>query len=64
MAARPKFTRIPKVHDLVAQGVPTEVIPTYAGLSDYANSKSGLCFPKMQTLARTLGSSFIDRIRG
>ncbi len=57
MAVQPKFTRIPKVQDLVSKGVPAEAIPTYCALTDYANNKSGLCFPKMQTLAKTLGRS-------
>jgi DNA-binding transcriptional ArsR family regulator len=54
---KPKFTRIPKVQDLVLAGVPTEAIPTYCALTDYANNKSGLCWPKMETLAKTLGRS-------
>ena len=51
------FIRIPKVDQLVASGVPTEVIPTYCCLADYSNNKSGLCWPKMETLARTLNRS-------
>jgi len=54
---KPKFTRIPKVQDLVLAGVPTEAIPTYCALADYSNNKSGLCWPKMETLAKTLGRS-------
>jgi DNA-binding transcriptional ArsR family regulator len=54
---KPKFTRIPKVEALVLAGVPTEAIPTYCALTDYANNKSGLCWPKMETLAKTLGRS-------
>jgi DNA-binding transcriptional ArsR family regulator len=57
VAAKPKFTRIPKVEALVLAGVPTEAIPTYCALADYANNKSGLCWPKMETLAKTLGRS-------
>ena len=57
MPMRSRFTRIPKVHDLILAGVPTEVIPTYCALTDYANNKTGLCWPKMETLARTLGRS-------
>ena len=57
MAAKPRFTRIPKVEALVLAGVPTEAIPTYCALADYANNKSGLCWPKMETLAKTLGRS-------
>jgi DNA-binding transcriptional ArsR family regulator len=55
--AKPKFTRIPKVRDLIETGVPAEAIPTYAVLTDYANNKTGLCWPKMETLAKTLGRS-------
>ena len=57
MAAKPRFTRIPKVEALVLAGVPTEAIPTYCALADYSNNKSGLCWPKMETLAKTLGRS-------
>ncbi len=57
MAAKRKFTRIPKIQDLIMAGVPTEVIPTYCALSDYTNNKTGLCWPKMETLASTLGRS-------
>jgi DNA-binding transcriptional ArsR family regulator len=57
VAQKPKFTRIPKVEALILAGVPTEAIPTYCALSDYANNKSGLCWPKMETLAKTLGRS-------
>jgi DNA-binding transcriptional ArsR family regulator len=57
VAQKPRFTRIPKVEALVLAGVPTEAIPTYCALSDYANNKSGLCWPKMETLAKTLGRS-------
>ena len=57
MPQKPKFTRIPKVQDLAYAGVPTEAIPTYCALTDYANNKSGMCWPKMETLAKTLGRS-------
>ena len=57
VAAKAKFTRIPKVNDLVTAGVPTEAIPTYCALSDYSNNKTGLCWPKMETLAHTLNRS-------
>jgi DNA-binding transcriptional ArsR family regulator len=57
VAGKPKYTRIPKVNDLVAAGVPTEAIPTYCCLADHANNKSGLCWPKMETLAAILNRS-------
>ena len=57
MPAKPKFTRIPKMRDLIEAGVPAEAIPIYCALTDYANNKTGLCWPKMETLAKTLGRS-------
>src|ERR671910_390573 len=57
VAVRARFTRIPKVHDLVMAGVPTEAIATYAALADHPGNKSGLCWPKMETLARRLSRS-------
>src|ERR687894_36490 len=57
VAVRSRFTRIPKVHDLILAGVPTQVIPTYCALADYSNNKTGLCWPRMETLARRLSRS-------
>ena len=56
MPQKPKFTRIMKVQHLAYAGVPTEAIPTYCALSDYANNKTGLCWPKMETLAKALAA--------
>jgi DNA-binding transcriptional ArsR family regulator len=57
VAVRSRFTRIPKVHDLILAGVPTEVIATYCALADYSNNKTGLCWPRMETLAKRLSRS-------
>jgi hypothetical protein len=57
VAVTSRFTRIPKVSDLIMAGVPTEAIATYAALADHANNKSGLCWPRMETLARRLSRS-------
>ncbi len=57
MAVGSRFTRIPKVHDLILAGVPTEAIPTYCALADYSNNKTGLCWPRMETLAKRLSRS-------
>ena len=57
MAAKSGFTLVPKVHHLITAGVPVEAIPTYCALADHANNKNGLCWPKMETLARILGRS-------
>ncbi len=57
MALRQKFTRMPKVEVLMEAGVPAYAIGTLCVLSDHANSKSGLCWPSMNRLARILGCS-------
>ena len=54
MAISAKFTPIPKTYELMAAGVPAQVVATYAALADYANNTTGLCWPRMDTLARTL----------
>jgi DNA-binding transcriptional ArsR family regulator len=57
VAGKPRFTRIPKTTELIQAGVPAEAIGTYCCLADYANNKTGLCWPKMETLAQTLNRS-------
>jgi hypothetical protein len=51
------FTRVPKAQSLIERGVPVEVLPTYLVLCDHANNKNGLCWPKMETMAKILGRS-------
>src|SRR3712207_4554176 len=51
------YTTLFRSQSLIDQGVPTEVIPTYCALTDYSNNKSGLCWPKMETIAKTLNRS-------
>lgn len=50
-----KFTRIPLPVEFRA--VPREAIATYTVLASYANNTDGRCWPKMETLAKTLGCS-------
>ena len=57
MALRQKFTRMPKTEVLMEAEVPAYAIGTLCMLSDHANSKSGLCWPSMNRLARILGCS-------
>ena len=57
MTAKRKFTRISKTHVLIERGVPVEVLPTYLALSDHPSNKDGVCWPKMETLAKILGRS-------
>src|SRR3712207_7373736 len=51
------YTTLFRSQSLIDQGVPAEVIPTYCCLTDYSNNKSGLCWPKMETIAATLNRS-------
>jgi DNA-binding transcriptional ArsR family regulator len=55
--AKSKFTRIPKIPDLVAQGVPYYTIGTFCALTDHANNKNQLCWPSMTRLSKILGCS-------
>jgi DNA-binding transcriptional ArsR family regulator len=57
VALRQKFTRMPKTEVLMEAEVPAYAIGTLCVLSDHANSKSGLCWPSMNRLARILGLS-------
>ena len=57
MPAKPKFTRLPKIHTLMETGVPTEAIPTFYALADHANNHTGECWPSMVRLAEILGRS-------
>lgn len=52
---RRHFTRVPLPAEFA--GVPREAIATYTVLASYANNSTGLCWPKMETLAQTLGCS-------
>jgi len=56
----PRVERLPRL-PRVPQGARAQLYPAVAlgacALSDYANNKSGLCFPKMETLANTLKRS-------
>lgn len=52
-----KFTRMPKIQELVTSGVPHQAVGTLAALSDHANNRNGLCFPTMKRLSKILGCS-------
>jgi DNA-binding transcriptional ArsR family regulator len=57
VAGSARFTKIPKVNELISGGVPAYALATLCALSDHANSKNGLCWPSMNRLARILGCS-------
>ena len=53
-----RYTELPKTYELVFQlGIRPELIYTYAALSDFANNKTGECYPQMRTIAGLLGRS-------
>jgi hypothetical protein len=64
VAAKQRFTRIPKTRELISAGVPTEVIPTYCALADYTNNKTGLCWPSHLHVLKDKGFiEFVERRR-
>ncbi len=54
---RRRFTRVLKMADFRASGAAAYLFPTYSALADYASNENGLCWPRMDTLASTLGIS-------
>ncbi len=52
-----KFTRIPRMVVFQRAGAPAYLIPTYCALADFASNQDGTCWPRMDTVARTLGIS-------
>lgn len=52
--SKTKFTRVPKVVDLVAVGVPLSAVPTYLALSDHASNRTGETFVSVARIAVAL----------
>jgi DNA-binding transcriptional ArsR family regulator len=52
--SKKKFTRIPKIADLVADGVPLRAVPTFLALADHANNKTGETFVSVARVAAVL----------
>jgi hypothetical protein len=59
VAAKRKFSRVPKAEDLVPQlreaGVGLHVLPTYLCLLDHCNSRTGRAWPSINRMANILG---------
>jgi DNA-binding transcriptional ArsR family regulator len=49
-----QFTRVPKIAELLADGVPLRAVPTYLALADHANNRSGETFVSVSRIAETL----------
>src|SRR5215208_2322441 len=52
--SRTKFTRVPKISQLVAAGVPLRAVPTYLALADHADNKTGTTFVSVARVAEVL----------
>jgi DNA-binding transcriptional ArsR family regulator len=52
--SRSHFTRVPKIAELLADGVPLRAVPTYLALADHANNRSGETFVSVARIAETL----------
>ncbi len=59
-----KFTRIPKMVTFQRAGAPAHLIPTYCALADYASNEDGVCWPRMDTVARKPSESPCGRYSG
>jgi hypothetical protein len=59
VAAKRKFSRVPKAEELVPQlreaGIGLHVLPTYLCLLDHCNSKTGRAWPSINRMATILG---------
>jgi hypothetical protein len=59
VAAKRKFTRIPRADALIPQlreaGLGLHVLPTYIVLADHANNRTGRAWPHINTIARITG---------
>ncbi len=52
--SRSKFTRVPKVAELLADGVPLRAVPTYLALADHSHNRTGETFVSVARIAETL----------
>jgi DNA-binding transcriptional ArsR family regulator len=52
--SKAQFTRVPKMADLVAAGVPLRAVPTYLALADHANNRTGETFVSVVRVSEVL----------
>jgi DNA-binding transcriptional ArsR family regulator len=52
--SRSKFTRTPKMVELVEAGVPLRAVPTFHALADHADNKTGSTFVSVARIAEVL----------
>jgi DNA-binding transcriptional ArsR family regulator len=52
--SKAQFTRVPKMADLVAAGVPLRAVPTYLALADHANNRTGETFVSVSRVSEVL----------
>jgi DNA-binding transcriptional ArsR family regulator len=52
--SKTKFTRVPKIAELLADGVPLRAVPTYLALADHAHNKTGETFVSVARVSEVL----------
>jgi DNA-binding transcriptional ArsR family regulator len=52
--SRSQFTRVPKIAELLADGVPLRAVPTYLALADHANNRTGETFVSVARVSEVL----------
>ncbi len=52
--SKSQFTRVPKITELIAAGVPLRAVPTYLALADHANNRTGETFVSVVRVSEVL----------
>jgi DNA-binding transcriptional ArsR family regulator len=52
--SRSQFTRVPKIAELLADGVPLRAVPTYLALADHAHNRTGETFVSVVRVSEVL----------
>ncbi len=52
--SRSQFTRVPKIAELIAAGVPLRAVPTYLALADHAHNRTGETFVSVSRVSEVL----------
>jgi DNA-binding transcriptional ArsR family regulator len=52
--SKSKFTRVPKITELITAGVPLRAVPTYLALADHANNRTGETFVSVARVSEVL----------
>ncbi len=54
LVSKRQFTRVPKIAELLADGVPLRAVPTYLALADHAHNRTGETFVSVSRVSEVL----------